>query len=81
MPSTEEHTVAVAHSGPALTSTHRVALEGSSNQFSHSFSRVTIFLALPLSSAAQRLVIPATPYWALAMCSYNPPNSHLELLL
>lgn len=34
MPSTEQHTVAVAHSGPALTSTHRVALEGSSNQFS-----------------------------------------------
>ena len=60
------HSVAtVVHSGPALTSTHWVALESSSNQFSHSCSGVMVFLVPPVSRAAQRLVIPAAPYWAL----------------
>ena len=56
---------AVVHSGPALTSTHWVASEGSSNQFSHSCSGVMVFLVLPVSRAARRLVIPASPYWAV----------------
>ena len=40
-------------------------LRGLVQSVSHSCSGVMVFLVLPVSRAARRLVIPASPYWAV----------------